>query len=110
LGVDNFEREFAAGFALSVEEAAALSDVARKAPASVAPEVASETTSAVDALSPREREVAALIARGFTSEAIADALIISKRTADTHAAHIRDKLGLRSRAEIAAWATRNGLT
>lgn len=62
------------------------------------------------ALSAREREVATLIARGFTSEAIADALLISRRTADTHAAHIRDKLGLRSRAEIAAWATRNGLT
>jgi non-specific serine/threonine protein kinase len=56
-------------------------------------------------LSPREWEVAALIARGQTSQDIAEALVITKRTADTHAAHIRDKLGLRSRAEIAAWVT-----
>jgi DNA-binding CsgD family transcriptional regulator len=50
-------------------------------------------------LSPREREVASLTARGHTREAIAEALVISRRTAHTHAAHIRDKLGVRSRAE-----------
>jgi DNA-binding CsgD family transcriptional regulator len=60
-------------------------------------------------LSPREAEVAALIAQGKTSKEIAEILVITERTADTHAAHIRDKLGLRSRAEIAAWATRQGL-
>ena len=60
-------------------------------------------------LTAREREVAALIAQGMTSKEIADALVITERTADTHAAHIREKLGLRSRAEIAAWATRSGL-
>jgi non-specific serine/threonine protein kinase len=60
-------------------------------------------------LTAREQEVAILIARGKTSKEIADALVITERTADTHAAHIRDKLGLRSRAEIAAWAVRQGL-
>jgi non-specific serine/threonine protein kinase len=60
-------------------------------------------------LSAREAEVAALIARGLTSPEIAERLVISVRTADTHAAHIRDKLDLRSRAEIAAWAVRHGL-
>ena len=63
----------------------------------------------VDVLTAREQEVAQLIAQGKTSKEIADALIITERTADTHAAHIRDKLGLRSRAEIAAWAVRQGL-
>jgi non-specific serine/threonine protein kinase len=63
----------------------------------------------LDVLTPREREVAALIARGYTSDAIADALIMTTRTADTHAAHIRVKLGLRSRAQIAAWAIQHGL-
>jgi non-specific serine/threonine protein kinase len=57
----------------------------------------------------REQQVAGLIALGKTSKEIAEALVISERTADTHAAHIRDKLGLRSRAEIAAWATRQAL-
>jgi non-specific serine/threonine protein kinase len=60
-------------------------------------------------LTPREAEVATLIARGRTSKEIADALVITERTADTHATHIRDKLGLGSRAEIAAWAVRHGL-
>jgi non-specific serine/threonine protein kinase len=53
-------------------------------------------------LTRREHEVAALIARGLTSQQIAEALVISVRTADTHASHIRAKLGLHSRAEIAA--------
>jgi non-specific serine/threonine protein kinase len=55
-------------------------------------------------LSTREAEVAALIARGRTSREIAQTLVISEKTADSHADHIRTKLGLRSRAEIAAWA------
>ena len=69
-------------------------------------------TSAVfpaSALTPREREVAALIAQGFTSREIAERLVISERTADSHAEHIRNKLGLRSRRQIAAWAMEHGL-
>jgi DNA-binding CsgD family transcriptional regulator len=54
-------------------------------------------------LTPREREVAVLIARGFTSRDIAQALVITERTVDTHADRIRAKLGLRSRMEIVAW-------
>ena len=57
-----------------------------------------------DVLSAREREVAALIGRGLTSREIAQVLVISEKSADSHADHIRDKRGLRSRAEIAAWA------
>ena len=60
-------------------------------------------------LTRREREVASLIARGLTSREIAAELVISERTADVHADHIREKLGLHSRAEIAAWAARRGL-
>jgi predicted ATPase/DNA-binding CsgD family transcriptional regulator len=65
---------------------------------------------ATSILTSREQQVAVLIARGKTSKEIADELVITERTADTHAAHIRDKLGLRSRAEIAAWVIRQGLT
>jgi predicted ATPase/DNA-binding CsgD family transcriptional regulator len=60
-------------------------------------------------LSPREREVAVLIARGLTSREMAEALVVSERTADSHADHIRSKLELRSRSEIAAWAVAHGL-
>jgi predicted ATPase/DNA-binding CsgD family transcriptional regulator len=55
-------------------------------------------------LSSREAEVAALIARGLTNRQIAAALVISPRTADRHVANILDKLGVGSRADVAAWA------
>ena len=55
------------------------------------------------------REVAVLIARGLTSREMAEALMVSERTADSHADHIRAKLELRSRSEIAAWAVAHGL-
>ena len=57
-------------------------------------------------LSPREREVVALVAHGLTNRQIGAALGIAERTAETHVAHILHKLGLTSRAEIAAWAAR----
>ncbi len=55
-------------------------------------------------LTAREREVALLVARGLTNRQIASELSISKRTVDNHVANILKKLGLRSRAQVAAWA------
>jgi predicted ATPase/DNA-binding CsgD family transcriptional regulator len=55
-------------------------------------------------LTRREREVAALIARGLTNRAIAERLVIAERTADTHVSNILGKLGLDTRVQIAAWA------
>jgi predicted ATPase/DNA-binding CsgD family transcriptional regulator len=63
----------------------------------------------LELLTPREREIAALIGQGLTSREIAEHLVIGKGTADAHADHIRTKLELRSRAEIAVWAARHGL-
>ena len=57
-----------------------------------------------DLLSRREREVVALLARGYTNRQIADELVISGRTADGHVAHIFAKLGLVTRAQAAVWA------
>jgi non-specific serine/threonine protein kinase len=62
-----------------------------------------------DALTSREREVAALLARGLTNRAIAARLVIAETTAAHHVEHIRDKLRVRSRAQIAAWAVENRL-
>jgi predicted ATPase/DNA-binding NarL/FixJ family response regulator len=61
-------------------------------------------------LTRREREVAALIARGLTNREIAAELIISEMTADSHVSHILRKLGVRSRAQVASWAVERGLT
>jgi predicted ATPase/DNA-binding CsgD family transcriptional regulator len=55
-------------------------------------------------LTPRERQVAALVASGRTNKAIADELVISPATAARHVANILAKLGFSSRAQIAAWA------
>jgi DNA-binding CsgD family transcriptional regulator len=55
------------------------------------------------ALTRREREVAALVAEGLTNREIAERLYISERTADGHLEHIREKLAMSSRAQVAAW-------
>ena len=55
-------------------------------------------------LTPREREIAALIARGLTNKGIADELVISPATVARHVTNILTKLGFTSRAQIAAWA------
>jgi non-specific serine/threonine protein kinase len=60
-------------------------------------------------LSRREREVAALVARGLSNRAIAEALSISEKTVANHLDHILTKLDFRSRAQVAAWAVRTGL-
>jgi non-specific serine/threonine protein kinase len=60
-------------------------------------------------LTPREREVAALVARGLTNRQIAAELVITEGTVGVHVVHILDKLGFRSRAQVAAWAAERGL-
>ncbi len=62
------------------------------------------------ALSPREREVAQLIAEGHAARDIADALCVSVKTIETHRRSIMDKLGLTSVAQLTKWAVREGLT
>jgi pimeloyl-ACP methyl ester carboxylesterase/DNA-binding CsgD family transcriptional regulator len=55
-------------------------------------------------LSPRELEVAQLVTLGLTNAEIGRRLAIRRRTVDAHLEHIRSKLGVTSRARIAAWA------
>jgi DNA-binding CsgD family transcriptional regulator/tetratricopeptide (TPR) repeat protein len=60
-------------------------------------------------LTARERQVATLIVQGKTNRAIADALFVSERTVDSHVSSILTKLGLATRAQVAAWAMQVGL-
>lgn len=55
-------------------------------------------------LTGREAQVARLIAEGLTNPEIATRLRIAERTVDAHLEHIRNKLGLRTRTQIALWA------
>ena len=64
---------------------------------------------AEDPLSDREREVLRLLALGHTNQEIAKELYISVRTAETHRAHIMQKLGLSSRAELVRYALAEGM-
>jgi len=59
-----------------------------------------ETPASVERLTPRETQVAVLIAAGYTDAEIADLLGIGRRTAETHAARVLGKLELRSRRDL----------
>jgi pimeloyl-ACP methyl ester carboxylesterase/DNA-binding CsgD family transcriptional regulator len=61
------------------------------------------------ALSPREREIAILVARGLSNRQVADELSISPATVERHVANILGKLGFHSRAQVAAWAVAHDL-
>jgi len=61
-------------------------------------------------LTPRERQVAALVASGRTNRQIGRMLGISEKTAEVHLHHVMSKLDARSRAEVAAWAVRHHLS
>jgi DNA-binding NarL/FixJ family response regulator len=75
----------------------------------VAAEAEAERRADEDPLSDREREVLRLLALGHTNQEIAKMLYISVRTAETHRAHIMQKLRLSSRAELVRYALANHL-
>lgn len=62
-----------------------------------------------DPLTPRELQVVKLIAEGLSSDEIAAALVISRKTVDHHRANILGKLGMRNGAELTRYAIRRGL-
>ena len=59
---------------------------------------------ALDSLSPREREVMRLIARGYTYREVAKDLVLSVKTVETHVSSVLRKLQLSNRHELAKWA------
>ncbi|MEV6565508.1 ATP-binding protein [Streptomyces kronopolitis] len=91
-----FEATTRAGRALTLEQAVtyALHDTAPTPP---------PAQEASAPLTPREREVADLLAEGLTNKDIAARLTISRRTAEGHVDRILTKMGFTSRAQVAAW-------
>ena len=70
---------------------------------------AGEERDSYSSLTEREREILKLVAEGYTNNQIAERLVISPKTVDTHRTHIMDKLNLHSRAELVKYAMRRGL-
>ena len=75
----------------------------------VAAEAQERAAAEADPLSEREREVLRLLALGHTNQEIAQELYISVRTAESHRAHIMQKLRLATRAELVRYALAHGL-
>jgi predicted ATPase/DNA-binding CsgD family transcriptional regulator len=98
LGAARFEAEFEAGKRLSRDTASGL---ALGKPAHAAA-VTSDNASA-GLLGKRQADVARLVADGLTNKQIGTRLFISERTVDSHVRSILNKLGVNSRAQIAAW-------
>lgn len=98
LGEQALQSGLAAGRAILVVDAIemAIDDVDLPTGASVAPNAAANLT-------PRELEVAWLVGRGLTNRQIADVLVISQLTAETHVRNILRKLDLETRSQVATW-------
>ncbi|MDQ1658812.1 MAG: hypothetical protein QOD41_3895, partial [Cryptosporangiaceae bacterium] len=82
----------------------------RTGAAALADELAGVRAGAAGALTAREREIAALVAAGMANRAIAESLVLSERTVETHVRNVLTKLGLSNRTQVANWAARAGLS
>ena len=95
---------------LAAEAAAEFRRLALPGPLTAADALLTRIDSAARAaspLSPRETEVASLIARAMTNRQIAEQLVLSERTVETHVRSILAKLGYTTRTEIATWSLRS---
>ncbi|MGP3933691.1 helix-turn-helix transcriptional regulator [Nonomuraea sp. KM88] len=103
LGEEAFEAAAEEGAGLDVDEAVAYALEDPADPVRTGAEAAPRQRAEATELTPRELEVAGLIAQGVRNKEIAARLVISTRTAEGHVEHILTKLGFTSRTQIAAW-------
>ena len=83
-----------------------IEEFARRGPAANKP---AEPPPAVAELTPREREVLDLLARGLSNPEVCEQLVISEATAKTHVARVLQKLGVRDRVQAVIYAYESGL-
>jgi len=107
-------RSVIAGLSATIDEPALREQFTQAAQATFWPKTAARPhqqmlAAPYNGLTAREREVAALIAQGQSTREIAEALVLSDRTVESHVANILFKLRVRSRSQIAVWAVEKGL-
>jgi DNA-binding CsgD family transcriptional regulator len=101
LGHEAYRRAWEDGHASALDQAVSLAEALAVAPQARVPPPGPLTT--------REQEVALLLAHGLTNKQIAAKLILSPATVRSHVEHILTRLDLRSRAQVAVWASQQGL-
>ena len=94
---------------MPIEQALDLALAATEAPATRSNGPPERSAPQFAALSPREREVAALLAHGLSNRQIAQRLVVTERTVGAHIEHILDKTGFASRHQVGVWADEHGL-
>lgn len=99
LGDDAFDTEFLTGGAMDLTQLARFALGEAPAKRRTSPVVRRSKT----LLTRRQQEVAELVANGMSNSQIAERLVISQRTAETHVQNVMSKLGFRSRAQVARW-------
>jgi DNA-binding NarL/FixJ family response regulator len=105
LGPEAIARLWAEGSGLEASSAVDLALIA-ETPAAAGHSDAAAGVTSPGGLTPRERQIVALIVQGHSNRTIAEELVISPATAARHVANILLKLGFKSRAQVAAWAVR----
>ena len=99
IGRKGFDAAYARGRAMTVDEGVAFAVAEKPAPKLMLPVKSAQDT----ALTPRQLEIARLIADDLTNRQIADRLFLSERTVETHITNILNKLGLNSRIQLSRW-------
>jgi predicted ATPase/DNA-binding CsgD family transcriptional regulator len=115
LGEDAYQSAWDAGRAMSFDQAVELALAATEpqpetqSPTDLPDQAPYAPKQRVTELSPREQQVASLLAEGLTNRQIAERMVVTERTVAAHIEHILDKLGFASRHQVATWAADNGL-
>jgi predicted ATPase/DNA-binding CsgD family transcriptional regulator/transcriptional regulator with XRE-family HTH domain len=108
LGESAFDEAWSEGKASTPDQAASVA-LARSGIIPTAPSQGRSDGGAASPLTPRQYEVAVLVAQGLTNRQIAKRLLITPRAAAAHVEHILDKLGAGSRTQIGVWIAERGL-
>ena len=109
IGDRRFEEAFGEGAASSVDQALATAFGEAGSPRGSAAPAQQSRTAIPGGLTRREWQIAQLLAEGLSNKEVAERLVISRRTAETHVEHILSKLGFKSRAQVGSWVAGHAL-